>query len=61
MTQKWYQSKAAWIAIAALLGFVVKNWVGWEIPQFDTFIDLLLVAAAAVGIFNNPTSKNSFS
>lgn len=44
-------------AVAALVYFVVKNWIGFEIPDWDKFITLLLAAMVALGIVNNPTNK----
>lgn len=54
------KSPVLWLAVAALVSFVTKNWMGVEIPQFDTFVELLLAALAAFGIVNNPTDKSHF-
>lgn len=54
------KSPVLWLAVAALVSFVVKNWLGFEIPEFDTFTELLLAALTAFGIVNNPTDKNHF-
>jgi len=54
------KSPVLWLAVAALVAFVAKNWMGMEIPQFDQFVDLLLACAAAFGIVNNPTDKEHF-
>ena len=37
--QKRIQSPILWLACAALFSFVMKNWVGWEIPKFDEFVE----------------------
>lgn len=58
--QKRLKSPALWMAVAALIFFVTKNWFGFEIPQWDTFIELLLSALMAFGILNNPTDKKNF-
>lgn len=58
--QKRIQSPILWLACAALFSFVMKNWVGWEIPKFDEFVELLLAALTAFGVVNNPTDKQHF-
>lgn len=60
MTQNRWHSPVVWTALAALVFFVAKNWLGYEIPQWDTFVDLLIAAGLAVGILNNPTDKAGF-
>lgn len=59
MQSRW-KSPVAWSAVAALVFFVVKTWIGFEIPGWDQFVSLAIAAAVAVGIFNSPTSKDSF-
>lgn len=44
-------------ALLALAYFVVKNWLGFEIPGWDNFVTLLLAALMALGFVNNPTNK----
>ncbi len=58
--QKRIQSPVLWLACAALFSFVMKNWVGWDIPRFDEFVDLLLAVLIAFGVVNNPTDKQHF-
>lgn len=53
-------SPVLWLAVAALFTFVMKNWVGWEIPEFDEFVDLLLAVLIAFGVVNNPTDRERF-
>lgn len=57
MEQNRWKSKYLWLAIAALVAFVTKEWAGIEIPQFNTFVDLALAVAIALGVVNNPTDK----
>ena len=57
--QSRWKSPVLWLAIAALIAFITKEWVGWEIPQWDTFVQLVLAAAIAFGVVNSPTSKNT--
>ncbi len=58
--QKRIQSPILWLSCAALFSFVIKNWVGWDIPKFDEFVDLLLAVLIAFGVVNNPTDKLHF-
>lgn len=60
MRQSRLRSPVAWTTLAALVFFIVKHWVGFEIPMFDEFITLAISAALAFGILNNPESKDSF-
>lgn len=57
--QSRLKSPVLWGAIAALIAFVAKEWFGWEIPGWDTFVDLALAVAVALGVVNNPTSKTT--
>ena len=58
--QNRLQSKVLWVSIFALFYFVIKNWFGVEIPQWDVFVDLLLTVLVGLGIINNPTNKDNF-
>lgn len=53
-----FKSPVALAALAALIYFVVKEWVGFDIPGWDTFVTLLTAALVAFGIINNPTNRN---
>jgi uncharacterized membrane protein len=48
------------LALLALVYFVVKTWVGFEIPEWATFVELLAAVLTAVGVFNDPTNKTGF-
>lgn len=54
------KSPVLWLAVAALVSFITKEWFGFEIPKFDVFVELLLAVLVAFGIVNNPTDKNHF-
>jgi uncharacterized membrane protein len=54
------KSPVLWLSVAALVSFVTKEWFGFEIPKFDTFVELLLAVLVAFGIANNPTDKSNF-
>lgn len=60
ISQKWYQSKVAWVSALALLYFVIKTWIGFEIPGWDTFVVLLLALLTAFGVFQNPSNPIGF-
>lgn len=55
--QNRVKSKALWLSVAALIAFVAKTYFGYEIPEFDVFVDMLLLVFAGFGIINNPTNK----
>lgn len=64
-TQNRLKSKAAWVAIFALLGFVLGNWglfdvIGLTNETWEKLVELILAALAAFGVFNNPTASDSF-
>jgi uncharacterized membrane protein len=47
-------------ALLAVIYFVVKTWIGFEIPEWDKFVVLLMAALTAFGIVNDPTNKAGF-
>ena len=55
-----FKSPVAVTAALALAAFVVKEWFGYEIPQWDQFVTLFLALLAAFGIVNNPTDPHKF-
>jgi uncharacterized membrane protein len=59
MEQSRWKSWALWLSVAALIAFVSKTFFGYEIPQFDALVNMILVVLAGFGIINNPTSKNT--
>jgi hypothetical protein len=59
MQSRW-RSKAAWIATAAVIGFIATEWFHVPIPGWNQFVDLVVIAAAAWGIFNNPTNPDGY-
>lgn len=58
MKQNRWQSPVLWTSLAALIFFVVKNWIGFEIPDFDQFVTLLIAALIAFGVVNSPSTKD---
>ncbi len=58
--QNRFKSYVLWMAVAALVAFVTKEWIGWEIPKFDEFVELLLTVLVGFGVVNNPTDKSHF-
>jgi uncharacterized membrane protein len=53
------KSPVVWAATLALVYFVVKEWIGFEIPGWDTFVTLLTAALVAFGIINNPADPGN--
>lgn len=65
MEQKRYKSWAAWVALFALVGFILGNWglfdkIGLTNETWKALTELILAAAAAFGILNNPTDSEHF-
>lgn len=65
MEQNRFKSWAAWVALFAVLGFVLGNWglfdkIGLTDETWKTLTELILAALAAFGILNNPTDRESF-
>ena len=58
--QNRFRSKTAWLAIIALVVFILKTYFNISIPEADKLIDLILIAGTAFGVFNNPTNKEGF-
>ncbi|HBN82841.1 MAG TPA: holin [Clostridiales bacterium] len=58
--QSRWRSKVVWVAMLALIYFVLKEWIGFEIPKWDIFVTLLLGVLTGFGILNNPTNKSGF-
>lgn len=49
------KSWALWLALAALIVFLVKTFTGWDIGGWmDDFLNVLLPVLTAFGIVNNP-------
>ncbi len=58
--QNRLRSWPLWMAIAALVIYVVKLSTGFDLgPIWDELANLLLPVLVGFGIVNNPTSKNT--
>ena len=58
--QNRLRSWALWTAMAALIVFCVKEFIGIDISgTVDGLMNVLLPVLAGFGIVNNPTSKNT--
>jgi uncharacterized membrane protein len=58
--QNRLRSWMLWTSIAALVVFCVKEFAGIDIaPTADQLLDLLLPILVALGIVNDPTSKQT--
>lgn len=59
--QNRLKSWALWMAIAALVVFLVKQFVGLDISEtVNGFLDVLLPVLVAFGVVNNPTDRDHF-
>lgn len=54
----WVSITTAVLTIAGEIGLYEK--IGIERQSIQTIIDVILLSATSLGIFNNPTSKTSF-
>lgn len=56
-----FKSWALWVAVAALVVFCVKEFVGVDISEtVDGLLNVLLPVLVAFGIVNNPTDSKNF-
>ena len=56
-----FKSWALWTAIAALVVFCVKEFIGVDISDtVDGLLNVLLPVLVAFGIVNNPTDREHF-
>lgn len=54
------RSKVAVCSLLSLIFFIVKYWIGFEIPEWDTFVTLLMAVLIGFGVLNNPTDSTKF-
>ena len=58
--QNRFKSWALWVAIAALIVYVVKIIFNVDIqPQINGLLDVLCPVLVLLGIINNPTNSNN--
>lgn len=55
-----FKSWALWLSVGSLIAFITKTYFGYEIPEFDKLVNLILVVLTGFGILNNPTETNKF-
>jgi len=65
MQQSRWRSPVAWSALAALVLFILKTYgllapIGLTEDSFKELTTLLFAVLTSFGIFNNPTSRDSF-
>jgi uncharacterized membrane protein len=60
MDQNRFRSPALWVSVAALIAFVLKTYLGYEIAEYDKLVDLVLTVLIGFGVLNNPTNKTNF-
>lgn len=58
MKQKWYQSWALWLSIAALIAYIAKTVVKVDIVEWlDGLMNVLLPVLVGFGVVNNPNAR----
>ena len=60
MEQNRLKSWALWLSVSALVSFVLKTYLKFEVEGFDTLINMVLVVLTGFGILNNPTDSEKF-
>ena len=58
--QNRLKSPVLWASCGALVTFIAKTYFGYELPEFDRLMELVLLVAVGLGIVNNPTDKGHF-
>ncbi|WP_411680070.1 holin [Clostridium thailandense] len=63
--QNRFKSKAAWVAVASLLLFILKTYgllapIGLTEDSFKELTALIFTVLSAFAFFNDPTSKDGF-
>lgn len=59
-TKNRLKSWALWLAIAALVVFCVKEFIGFDISEtVDNLMNVALPVFVGFGVINNPTAKNT--
>ncbi|HYE12264.1 MAG TPA: holin [Patescibacteria group bacterium] len=63
--QNRFKSKVGWLAIAALVGFILGNYglydvVGLTNESYQMLVDLIFAMLTAFGVWNNPADKDNF-
>jgi len=58
--QNRFKSWGLWLSVASLVTFVSKTYIGYEIPQADELVNLILVTLTGFGILNNPSDGDKF-
>lgn len=51
------QSRKFWVAMFALIGFILGEFGVWEAGKFEMLVDLLLFALIAGGVIVDPTTE----
>ncbi len=46
-----------WVAVFALIGFLLGQWGLWNIGDYQTFVELILVVLVTGGIIADPTTE----
>jgi hypothetical protein len=60
MKQSRWRSPVAWASVFTLVVFVLKQYFDIQIGEADKLLELILLAGAGAGIFNNPESSDRY-
>jgi hypothetical protein len=60
LVQSRWRSKPLWIASFSLVSFVLKTYFDIEIPKYDILVEMVLLVATLLGIFNSSTDSQNF-
>ena len=53
--QNRLRSWVLWVSVASLIIFILKTYIGIEIPKVDILINSILGVLVLFGVINNPT------
>lgn len=59
-TQNRLKSPVVWTSIGALILFIAKSWFNFNIPGWDTIVELVIAILVGFGVLNDPTSSDKF-
>lgn len=57
---KRLQSKVTIVSMLSLIYFVTKYWIGFEIPEWAMFSEIVIALLIGFGVLNNPTNREQF-
>ena len=59
--KKSFRNRGTWVSMLALIGFFCVQWIpGFDMGNWEVFVELLLAVVAALGIISNPQDGDWF-